>query len=38
VPRGVPEPLSERLDALDAVSVAQAQAQFLARFNELHEA
>ena len=35
VPRGVPDPLRERLEALDAVSVAAAQAQFLARFNEL---
>ena len=35
VPRGVPEPLRERLDALDAVPMAQAQAEFLARFKEL---
>jgi 5'-deoxynucleotidase YfbR-like HD superfamily hydrolase len=37
MPRGVPGPLKQRLDALDAVSVAEAQAQFLARFNELNE-
>jgi 5'-deoxynucleotidase YfbR-like HD superfamily hydrolase len=37
MPRSVPERLRERLDALDAISVAAAQAQFLSRFNELHE-
>jgi 5'-deoxynucleotidase YfbR-like HD superfamily hydrolase len=35
VPRGVPEALHERLVALDAVPVAAAQAEFLARFEEL---
>ncbi len=35
VPRGVPDPLHERLEALDAVPVAAAQADFLARFEEL---
>jgi 5'-deoxynucleotidase YfbR-like HD superfamily hydrolase len=38
MPRGVPGPLEERLQALDPVSVATAQAQFLSRFNELNEA
>jgi 5'-deoxynucleotidase YfbR-like HD superfamily hydrolase len=37
MPRSVPERLRERLDALDAISVAEAQAQFLSRFSELHE-
>jgi 5'-deoxynucleotidase YfbR-like HD superfamily hydrolase len=35
VPRGVPLSLQARLDALDAVPTAVAQAEFLARFNEL---
>jgi 5'-deoxynucleotidase YfbR-like HD superfamily hydrolase len=35
VPRGVPEPLRQRLQALDAVPIAEAQAEFLARFEEL---
>ena len=35
VPRGVPEPLRHRLETLDAVPVADAQAAFLARFEEL---
>jgi 5'-deoxynucleotidase YfbR-like HD superfamily hydrolase len=35
VPRGVPEPLRRRLEALDAVPVAAAQVAFLARFDEL---
>lgn len=35
VPRGVPEPLRDRLETLVPVSVAEAQAQFLARFEEL---
>jgi 5'-deoxynucleotidase YfbR-like HD superfamily hydrolase len=34
-PRGVPTALHERLEALDAVPVAVAQGQFLARFHEL---
>jgi 5'-deoxynucleotidase YfbR-like HD superfamily hydrolase len=37
MPREVPAPLKERLGTLDAVPVAEAQAQFLARFNELNE-
>ena len=38
VPRGVPAPLRERLQALDAAPIATAQAEFLARFQELsHE-
>ncbi len=36
-PRGLPAPLSDRLDALDPVPVAEAQARFLARFHELLE-
>jgi 5'-deoxynucleotidase YfbR-like HD superfamily hydrolase len=35
VPRGVPGPLRERLEALHAMSTAAAQAEFLARFEEL---
>jgi 5'-deoxynucleotidase YfbR-like HD superfamily hydrolase len=38
VPRGVPEPLRVRLESLDAVSVAIAQAEFLARFEALSQA
>jgi len=34
-PRGVPRALNDRLEALDAIPVASAQAQFLARFSEL---
>jgi len=34
-PRGVPDALRERLHALGAVSIAAAQDQFLARFQEL---
>jgi len=34
-PRGLPAPLRERLEALDAVPVATAQIEFLARFEEL---
>ena len=34
-PRGVPDALRERLEGLDAVSVADAQSQFLARFHAL---
>jgi hypothetical protein len=37
MPRGVPDALQARLQALDAISVAAAQAQFLARFHELNE-
>jgi 5'-deoxynucleotidase YfbR-like HD superfamily hydrolase len=38
VPRGVPEALRARLESLDAVPIALAQAQFLARFEALsHE-
>ena len=37
VPRGVPEPLRQRLEALDAVPIAAAQAEFLARFEELSQ-
>jgi 5'-deoxynucleotidase YfbR-like HD superfamily hydrolase len=36
-PRGVPAELSKRLEALDAVPVANAQAKFLARFRRLAE-
>jgi 5'-deoxynucleotidase YfbR-like HD superfamily hydrolase len=36
-PRGVPADLHERLDGLDAVPAAEAQAQFLARFTELSQ-
>ena len=36
-PRGVPTHLSGRLEALDAVPVANAQARFLARFRDLAE-
>jgi uncharacterized protein len=35
VPRGVPKPLHERLEALHAVPIAAAQAEFLERFEEL---
>ena len=35
VPRGVPDALRERLEGLDAVPIAIAQAQFLARFEAL---
>jgi hypothetical protein len=35
VPRGVPEAMRERLEALDAVPIATAQGAFLARFHEL---
>jgi 5'-deoxynucleotidase YfbR-like HD superfamily hydrolase len=35
VPRGVPERLRQRLEALDAVPTAEAQAEFLARFEAL---
>jgi 5'-deoxynucleotidase YfbR-like HD superfamily hydrolase len=35
VPRGVPDALRERLEGLDAVPVAVAQARFLARFEAL---
>ena len=34
-PRGVPPALHDRLEALDAIAVASAQAQFLARFRDL---
>jgi 5'-deoxynucleotidase YfbR-like HD superfamily hydrolase len=34
-PRGLPAQLRERLEALDAVPIAAAQAEFLARFEEL---
>ena len=37
VPRGVPARMRQRLEALDAVSIAQAQAEFLARFETLSE-
>jgi len=37
VPRGVPEPLRSRLERLDAVPIAIAQAQFLARFEALSQ-
>ena len=37
VPRGVPPNLRERLAGLDPVSVADAQAAFLARFHELSQ-
>jgi 5'-nucleotidase len=37
MPRGVPQPLRQRLEALDAVCVAEAQAHFLARFHALNE-
>ena len=36
-PRGVPTHLSDRLEALDAVPVANAQARFLVRFHDLAE-
>jgi 5'-deoxynucleotidase YfbR-like HD superfamily hydrolase len=36
-PRGIPPDLHERLEALDPVSVARAQAQFLARFHDLSQ-
>jgi len=35
VPRGLPARMCQRLEALDAVPVAEAQAEFLARFEEL---
>src|SRR5262245_33945661 len=35
VPRGVPKPLRDRLEALHAVPIAAAQAEFLERFEEL---
>ena len=38
VPRGVPEPVRARLENLDAVPVAAAQTQFLARFEALSQA
>ena len=34
-PRGVPDALRERLEGLDAAPIAAAQAQFLARFEQL---
>jgi 5'-deoxynucleotidase YfbR-like HD superfamily hydrolase len=37
VPRGVPAPLHERLAGLEAATSAAAQAEFLARFNELSQ-
>ncbi|KAB2910686.1 MAG: HD family hydrolase [Hyphomicrobiaceae bacterium] len=36
-PRSLPAALSDRLDALDPVPVSEAQARFLARFQELFE-
>jgi len=35
VPRGVPAALNDRLEALDPIPVARAQAQFLARYQDL---
>jgi 5'-deoxynucleotidase YfbR-like HD superfamily hydrolase len=35
VPRGVPEPLRQRLERLDAVPIAKAQTEFLDRFEAL---
>jgi 5'-deoxynucleotidase YfbR-like HD superfamily hydrolase len=35
MPRGVPARMRQQLEALDAVSIAEAQAEFLARFEEL---